>query len=191
MTWTDYFERTKNHPPRELLIKAVFYVTEKNDALDLGAGALNESRYLLASGFKHVTAIDKEPVASEIAKTFPADFFSYVIADAETYMFPTKKFDIVNAHYSIPFIHPDLFGKVMQNIYQSLKLSGIFVGQFFGQNDEWNIENSGMTFLTKDEAISTLSDFEILVFDEEETDKPTAAGRIKHWHIFNFIARKR
>lgn len=48
--WEDYFERTKNKPPRPLLLEAVTYVKEKGFALDLGSGALNDSLYLREHG---------------------------------------------------------------------------------------------------------------------------------------------
>ena len=33
-TWKDYFENTKNNPPRPLLIKALELVKKKHEALD-------------------------------------------------------------------------------------------------------------------------------------------------------------
>jgi len=190
MTWKEYFDQTKTYPPRPLLIEALPFLIEKYHALDLGAGALNESRYLLSRGFEHVTAVDKEPLAREIVTTLPPNSFSYIISEAETYEFPKDEFDIVNAQYSLPFVNPNKFEKVMEGIQLSLKTSGIFVGQFFGDRDEWNIKDSGMTFHSKEAALKTLADFESIIFREEEADKPTAAGEMKHWHVFHFIVRK-
>ena len=104
--WKEYFEQTKNDPPRPLLIKALSFVKERNNVLDLGAGALNDSIYLLGEGFKHVTAVDKEPMALEIAKNLPSDKFEYVIKSFETFEFPKEKFDLINAQCSLPFISP-------------------------------------------------------------------------------------
>ena len=50
--WSQYIAKTKNKSPRPLLVRALSYVKNKNKALDLGAGALNDSRYLLENGFK-------------------------------------------------------------------------------------------------------------------------------------------
>ncbi len=188
-TWTDYFEQTKNQPPRSLLVEALKFDLNRDEAIDLGSGALNDSKYLLDQNFKHVVALDKEAVAKEIAEKLPKEKFTYVISDFETYNFPANKFDLVNAQYSLPFIKPELFESVFHNIVASIKTNGILVGQLFGDRDEWkNKEN--MNFHTLAQAKAMLSDFNILYFEEEEKDKPTAAGIMKHWHVFNFIARK-
>lgn len=47
-----------------------------------------------------------------------------------------------------------------------------------------------MTFFSKEEAEALFQNFKIIVFDEMETDKPTALGREKHWHFFSIIAQK-
>lgn len=70
-----------------------------------------------------------------------------------------------------------------------MKVEGIFTGQLFGDKDEWN-GSENMTFHTKAEAINLFANFEVLDFEEEEADKPTAAGIMKHWHVFHFILRK-
>jgi SAM-dependent methyltransferase len=188
-TWTDYFEQTKNQPPRSLLVEALKFDLNRDEAIDLGSGALNDSKYLLDQNFKHVVALDKEAVAQEFAKELPKEKFTYVISDFESYSFPLNTFDLVNAQYSLPFIKPELFENVFHNIVASIKTNGILVGQLFGDRDEWkNKEN--MNFHTLAQAKAILSGFNILYFEEEEKDKPTAAGIMKHWHIFNFIARK-
>lgn len=47
-----------------------------------------------------------------------------------------------------------------------------------------------MTFQTKEEARNLLSELEVVLFEEKENDRLTAAGKMKHWHVFDFIARK-
>ena len=67
--WQQYYEQTKERPPSVLLVEAFAYIGER--ALDLGAGALKDTRYLLAQDFKHVTVIDSEGLAGELAKELP------------------------------------------------------------------------------------------------------------------------
>ncbi len=64
--WEIYVENTKGAKPRPILVKAIELVKEKNEALDLGSGAMNDVRYMIQVGFKHVTAVDAEPVAKDI-----------------------------------------------------------------------------------------------------------------------------
>ncbi len=188
-TWQNYFEKTKSKPPRPLLVKALPFVKERRKALDLGSGALNDTVFLLKQGFEHVTAVDREPVAKEIAAALPADRFEYVIATFETFPFPTKTFDLVNAQYALPFIAPEKFAEVFANITNSLVEGGVFTGQLFGDRDGWSAK-PGMTFHTLAQAKELLSGLEILSFEEEENDQPTAAGVMKHWHVFHFVGRK-
>ena len=75
-------------------------------------------------------------------------------------------------------------------ICSNIKDNGYFVGNFFGINDEWNTKNDKRTFLSKKEVIELFREFEILEIKEIEKDKPTAEGKMKHWHTFEIIARK-
>ncbi|KND50075.1 MAG: SAM-dependent methyltransferase [Parcubacteria bacterium C7867-008] len=186
--WKDFYELTKDKPPRRLIVQAMPHVQQKESALDLGAGALNDSIYLLGEGFAHVTAEDAEPLATEIADKLPADKFTYVVEKMESFTFRAKEYDLVNAQYTLPFLHPDQFEKVWSEIIRSLKTGGIFTGQFFGDRDEWQGKDT-MTFHTRAEAEKLLEKLTVLEFEEEEVDKPTAAGIMKHWHVFHFIAR--
>ena len=47
-----------------------------------------------------------------------------------------------------------------------------------------------MTFLTKEECLNLFNEFEIISFKEIEKDGLTGLGKIKHWHIFDIIAKK-
>jgi SAM-dependent methyltransferase len=187
--WKKYAELTKNKKTRGLLVRALPHVAARGAALDLGSGALNESAYLLTEGFACVVALDKKPVAQEIADTFPADRFSYTIAGMEEYAFAPEAFDLVNAQYSLPFMRPESFDGVWGGIRASLKPGGVFAGQLFGDRDEWADTGKTVHF-TKEAAEDLFAEYEVLAFDEEEKDGATAAGDSKHWHVFHFILRK-
>lgn len=61
---------------------------------------------------------------------------------------------------------------------------------FFGVNDSWNEIRKEMVFLSKEQVIELFKDFEIIEFKEVEKDDFTGLGKMKHWHIFNIIAKK-
>ena len=67
---------------------------------------------------------------------------------------------------------------------------GYFVGNFFGLKDSWFSIKKDMTFLSKEQVIDLFNDFEIIDFKEDERDGKTGLGKIKHWHIFDIIAKK-
>ena len=79
----------------------------------------------------------------------------------------------------------------MNIINNSILKDGYFVGNFFGINDEWKKSKEEMVFLSKDEVLELFTEFEIIEFKEIEKDGTTGLGEIKHWHIFNVIARKK
>lgn len=187
--WKDYFDKTKENPPRKLLMQAVGLVTQKDNALDMGSGALNDSRYLIEQKFEHVTAVDKALVAQEVADSFPKDVFEYVQSSFEEFNFPKDTFDLVNAQYALPFIKPEEFSRVFSAIKNSLRERGIFTGQLFGDRDEW-AGNYNMNFHTKGEAEVLFNGMQILNFEEEEKEAPTARADMKHWHVFHFIVQK-
>lgn len=189
-TWKEYFENTKNNKARPNLVKALSFVKDREQVLELGAGALTDSVFLLKEGFTMITAVDKEPIAQKVANMLPKEHFSYVISTFESLEYPENKFDLINAQFSLPFIHPEVFTEVFKKIVGSLKKEGVFVGHLYGKNDEWALSEKSMTFHTVDEVRELLSGLEIIDFQEKEWDKPTAEGSMKHWHTFLFIVRK-
>src|SRR3989344_2815561 len=100
--WADYFKKTKNQPPRPLLVKALNFVKERNSALDLGAGSLNDSKYLLEQGFKKVTAVDSDPTVLQFAKELNKPNFNCVISAFDKFDFPIEEYDLVNTQFALP-----------------------------------------------------------------------------------------
>ena len=187
--WPAYIEKTKNKHPRPLLVRAMEYVEHKDSALDVGAGALNDSRFLLESGFRKVTALDIEAVP-EVNQGFDRNIFSFQKSAIEDFDFPADSFDLVNAQFVLPFVRKSEIGRVMDAIKKSLHPNGIFVGQFFGLKDSW-AGGKDVSAFSRKEVKKFLEGLDIIYFDEEENDKKTLLGPVKHWHIFHFIAKRK
>ena len=66
---------------------------------------------------------------------------------------------------------------------------GYFVGNFFGTNDGWK-EKEDMFFLDNQQVLDLFKEFDVVMFKEIEKDAITGLGKMKHWHIFDVIARK-
>lgn len=187
--WGGYISTTKNRPPRQLLVQAIKDVKNTEIALDLGAGALNDSKYLLEQGFKRVIAVDIEENL-ELSNNIDKWRFSFKKVAIENYDFLSNTFDLINAQFVLPFIPREKIESAIDNIKHSLKNDGIFVGQFFGINDDWK-NKPGVCIYTKQKIEELLFNLDIVYFREEEKDGKTAMGKEKHWHIFNFITKKR
>ena len=49
-----------------------------------------------------------------------------------------------------------------------------------------------MVFLTKEQVLNLFKEsFELIHFNEVEKDGKTGVGKMKHWHIYNAIAKKK
>jgi tellurite methyltransferase len=188
--WYKYAERARDRPPRPLLVEAAQLTTNRDAAIDIGAGALNDVLFLLDAGFAHVIALDGEPIAQDIADTIPPDRFRYVIASFEDFAFPFAAYDLLNAQYALPFIRADQFERVFDAIIASLRPGGIITGQFFGDRDDW-VGTPNMTFHSREAAEALLAPLTVLAFrEEDDPHSQTISGTPKHWHLFHFIARK-
>ncbi|GHO65084.1 SAM-dependent methyltransferase [Ktedonobacter sp. SOSP1-52] len=185
--WNDFYTSTKNRPPWPRLVRAVELLKCGGEALDLGCGAGRDTRYLLASGFR-VTAVDQESVSLELLADLPPDRLHRVQSPFEDFQF--GYYDLINAHFALPFIGREQFPLVFARLKDALKPGAIFVGQFFGRNDSWNTPETHMTFFTRQQALVYLDGLELLEFEEEDQDGPTAVGKPKHWHVYHIIARK-
>lgn len=186
--WSEYYKITKAKPPSKLLVKAIEYVTNKGKAIDIGAGALKDTQYLLEQGFE-VTAIDKSPLMKQEGIALGNNKLQALNIAFEDFDFPESEYDIASSMFALPFTEPVHFEAVFNKIKNSLKKGGVFCGQFFGLNDEWS-KNPKMTFHTEAQVKELLKGFEILSFKEVEEDSTTANGTPKHWHIFHIIAKR-
>ena len=186
-SWDHFYHLTKDKGPSSGLVKAISLLGHTGDALDLGCGAGRDTRYLLAEGFR-VTAVDQEAASLALLAELQATNLCCVQSTFEDFTF--SQYNLVNAHFALPFIKKEQFSAVFSRLKTSLKLCGIFVGEFFGTHDAWNIPNNHMTFLTYEQAHEELEGLTIVAFDEKEFDGRTTEGTAKHWHVYHIIARK-
>lgn len=186
-TWSNFYHITRNSPPWPRLVRAVALLGHTGEALDLGCGAGRDTRYLLEQGFT-VTAVDREAASLAKLADLPTEHLRLVQSAFEDFTF--GEYDLINAHFALPFMRPDLFALVLARLKASLKPGGIFVGQFFGAHDTWNTAENAMTFFTHEEAEDQLKGLEVVEFEEEDRDGATADGTPKHWHVFHIIARQ-
>ncbi len=186
--WSEYYKITKNKLPSKLLVCALEYAEGKDKAIDIGGGALKDTRYLLEQGFD-VVVVDSSELMEKEAKKISSDKLHYFASSFANFNFPENTFDLASAQFSLPFNPPESFKAVLKKIKLSLKKDGIFCGQLFGVRDGW-ANRPNMTFHTMQQAQKLFKDMEVIYFNEEEKDGETANGTSKHWHIFHFIAKK-
>jgi tellurite methyltransferase len=189
--WHQYAEKRKEAQPRPWLVQALEYVNSKNTALDLGAGVLQDTQYLLEQGFEHVTAVDRLKLGEETYTLLPEDKVEYIESTFEEFDFPTETYDLINAQYSLPFNELPTFGEVFAKLKESLKPGGVFVGQLFGTNHSWNLPEKNMSFHTAEEVVHLLKGLEIISLEEINKDASTTTGEVIRSHTFHIIAQKK
>ena len=185
-----FYKNTENAPPHKNIIK--FLELEKNtgNAIDIGCGAGRDTVYLIKNNWK-VLAIDRENVKETIEEKLSKK-------ELENFKFECQKFeniklpkaDLIISNYSLPFCNKNNFNELWKRIVESIKENGYFVGTFFGINDSWINIKDKMVFLSKDAVLELFNEFEIISFEEIEKDEKTGLGIMKHWHIYDIIARK-
>ena len=190
-TWEEYYKKHSKRKPRNQLSRSISYCDKKNMALDLGAGNLIESKFLIENGFKRVVAIDSSVKTIDFLNSSLKEKITLLIMPFQEYQFPLNTFDLVNAQYSLPFYGKEYFKDFFEKIKNSLGQNAIFVGQFFGINDSWNTKESDLIFHTKEDVLLLFKDFNIIEFLEEKKDGTTAMGDNKYWHVFHVIAQYR
>jgi SAM-dependent methyltransferase len=171
------------------LERAAALAPKKRRALDLGAGAGRDTRYLLSQGFE-VTAVDADPRAVALLAARSQDRLRVVQSTFQDFSFGTASYDLISAQFALPFVPSDRFAGVFARIKAALATGGVFAGQFFGVRDEWNTPDRDMTFLTRAEAEALLSDLETIELSEEDADGHKADGSPKHWHVYHILARR-
>lgn len=188
-SWSKYYENTKALKPSKFLIEAFNSFDPKPGlAIDLGCGAGRDTRYLLEKGFD-VKAVDKDPMAKEHLGPLPSqDRLEFICTSFEDFAY--GHYDLVNAHYALPFTGKDSFDSVINKVIDSINPGGLFVGQLFGVNDEWNTPETQMTFCKRTDVDRLFSNFKTLKISEVNEDGAMANGNSKHWHVFNIIAQK-
>lgn len=185
-----YYNNTKNAKPNYTVKKFIELNVKPGNAIELGCGAGRDTVYLIKNNW-YVLAIDRENVKSRIAEKLSIEELKqFKFLKQEFECIELEKNNLVVANFSLPFCNKNNFKELWNKINKSIVNKGYFVGNFFGDNDEWKSTKDEMTFLTKDQTIQLFEDFEIVEFKEVEKDDVTGLGKMKHWHIFNVIAKK-
>lgn len=187
----EYYNKTKGNNPSGLL-KSFFFMNFDKElngkyAIDLGAGAGNDAKYLLEKGFK-VTCIDKEEKSKEITMSQITQNENLKFELQEFENLKLNKADLIYSCFSLHFCNPDKFNNMMNEIINNINTNGFFVGNFLGEEDGW-YGNDKMTFLSKEKVLDYFKDFEIKYYAEKKYIKDAVIGGKKNWHVFEIMAK--
>ncbi len=185
-----YYDNTEDAKPSYTVRKFIKLNIEPGNAVELGCGAGRDTVYLIRNGW-NVLAIDRENVGTRIQEKLSKNEinkFKFLKQNFEDTQLEKNK--LLVANFSLPFCNKNKFKELWNKIKDSILENGYFVGNFFGIKDEWKNTKEEMTFLTKEQVIELFDDFEMIELKEIEKNAITGLGEMKHWHIFNVIAKK-
>lgn len=187
-SWQRFVEATAGQPPWPRLVAASQIFLQPGDALDVGAGAGRDSRYLLENGWR-VTSVDAS-THSVAALRGLASLGDLTVVQSAAQDFTPADYDLVNAQFSLPFIPSVLFPATVKRLQDAVRPGGVMAATFFGPHDEWNTPGTEITFLTRREVEALFEGWNVKELDEVDEDGSTATGGSKHWHTFNVVARR-
>jgi tellurite methyltransferase len=191
--WTSFLEATTSRGPLEYFHSAMSFVDGHRgagrQAVDLGCGGGADTRLLLARGWR-VFAVDAEPQArlllEEATPEHHRNRLEVTIGQFHEVDLPSA--DLVYAQFSLPFAGAH-FGAAVDNAVSAIVPGGAFVGQFFGENDEW-ADDAGVAWVDRAWVDRTFSNFAELDVDERDHRGPYGQhGATKRWHFFHVRAR--
>jgi SAM-dependent methyltransferase len=171
------------------------HIAHRNHALDLGAGNLRDTRFMLDSGFKRVTALDSDLRTAQYAKLLKEPRLTMVCEDLHATIFPAGEFDLVNAQSILYFLDDvaDL-ARVLEKLSRWLKPGGALCANLCGIRHEWHTrDRKRLLFLSREDAEALLSrHFDITEFLEHEFDAHgVMEKKMTHWHNFWITASKK
>jgi tellurite methyltransferase len=186
-----FLEKHKDAEPREYLVRAIEHIKHRGTALDIGAGTLRDTKLLLSEGFEKVIAIDAHERLQQFSSAIDNPKLETHIVRFNDFTYEPGAYDLVNAQYSLPFMRKTLFEGKIKEIIASIKPDGVFVGTFFGLNDQTNTPEYKLDlFHTEEQIREIFSGFTILELYEKEREVGSSCDGKTYRHSFHVTAKK-
>jgi hypothetical protein len=184
-----YYRRSLELGPSPFLALALEFATNKDAAIDIGAGAMLDTKQIAENGFKDIFASD---VNQNIENYFPPELKDKAvlkIEDINDYNYPPNSFDLVYTSKALHYLKQVNSDTVFQKILASIRRDGLFVGAIFGRSDEQ--EDAGVGYFpTRNQLKSKFpaDQWDLIRATSRPNESPDPA--YESLNLFGIIARK-
>lgn len=161
----------------------------KGRALDLGAGPLNDTRFLLEAGFS-VDAVDRDPHSLSLAQSLHHPCLNFLHADMRDIRIAAGAYQLIVAIHVLPFLPRADLPRIASAISDGLSEDGILCCTFLGLDDSWSQNRQQMTFVSHSEVRGLFSRLRPIFLSERKYNGTDATDEQKHWHVLRCIFQK-
>lgn len=175
--WGNYHQMVGEKP--NALVAGVLkdYVRGRSAALDLGAGNLRDSKFLLNAGFKRVVAVDK----SEESRFFSTPKIELHIMAIEDYEPPADTFNFVFSCNTLFFVRTSQMKRLFERVLKGLRRGGVFACNLLEEKDEWVTEGAPVSGFSETSLAFLCDGFEVIATREVEYEDDHFTPP-KFWH---------
>ena len=185
-----YAEHGRERDPSGIVVEAVSHLGACNGrALDIGAGSLSSSRYLLAAGFD-VDAVDPDPYTGERAAQLDDARLHVYRTDIRDMHIAPNNYSLAVAVHILHLLRRGDLDPVVRAVVDGLTERGILCVTFLGPRDAWAPTPWRATVLSRDELNALIAGLDVIRLEELEYDGTDVLGRPKRWHTYRCILRK-
>jgi SAM-dependent methyltransferase len=176
--WSSYFYDVGDTPNG--LVPRLLESQDPNKrkvALDLGAGNLRDSKYLLAQGFETVIAVD----TCEQSIDFVIPGIDLRIMPIQYFKGESESIDFAISCNTLFFLRSEEIKYIFKEVYKCLKVGGVFACNVLAPDDAWVKEGkSGVYALKKKRIEDFCACFTKFEIREKRRDGETSAGTPAH-----------
>ncbi len=166
------------------------FVTRREACLDLGAGNLRDSKFLLWQGFSRVVAVD----SSEDSLPFATEGIELHIMPIEQFVPEKDAFDFAFSANTFFFLSPTQIANALQNVLNGLRAGGIMAFNVLGKEDGWVVMGEQVSSFTEESLKALCVGFEVLGVGEgrNQAKHLNSFGILetKFWHTISIVLRK-